>query len=92
MTPRDPSLPQAQRRSIKLEPVTNITATRGYNVGKGVATTTIALRVEVQPGVADRVMDLAVEGAPMFVTLHTDQGTMFPTPAEPGPTEPEPQE
>lgn len=72
-----------ETRGVKLEPVTNIVATRGYNIGKGVATTTVTIKADVPPTLADVVMDLAAAGAPLFATLGTDQANLFSEGAPP---------
>ena len=75
----DTGLPLA---SLRLDQISKVRESRTWSSEKGGVTTSITITAQVAPKTAQRLMELAGQGAPLHADIGTDQGTMFPP--EPG--------
>ena len=77
-----------QLASLRLDTISKVRESRTWSAEKGGVTTSITITAQVAPQTAQRLMELAGQGAPLHAIIATEQGTLFPN----QPEEQEPEE
>jgi hypothetical protein len=81
-TPEEAPPAPPELASLRLDTISKVRESRTWSAEKGGVTTSITITAQVAPQTAQRLMELAGQGAPLHAIIATEQGTLFPP--EPG--------
>ena len=73
-----PAAQPPELASLRLDTISKVRESRTWSAEKGGVTTSITITAQVAPQTAQRLMELAGQGAPLHAIIATEQGTLFP--------------